>query len=225
MKKIILLLCFSLSRNIFIDAKQSQSNVKVVCSAVLIDSQYEMRKQEYIHSLKILRSFGFDPYVIESHTSGRTFLDEYSQHVIYTQTNDLRIQNKGVNEAMALKEGLKNSIFHSEDMIVKLTGRYYLKSDAFLREIENSPDIDVFIKIADNLNVVIGCFAMRCKYLKRFFEWLNFHEMELHKINIEYCMIQYVNKLWQQGVKIKFLDNLGLVANIFGMGKTELTYW
>ena len=78
------------------------TQINIVCTAALINEQYEIRKQEYINVTEKIKQFGIMPYIVESCKHGPTFLDSVSDRVWYSQTNDYSLRNKGVNEAKAL---------------------------------------------------------------------------------------------------------------------------
>ena len=89
------------------------SKIKIVCTAALIQDNYEQRKEEYIRTLTKLKEFGYETYVFESCTQGPTFLRQYCDHVCYTQTNNPLISNKGVNEARSMVVGFMHYNFES----------------------------------------------------------------------------------------------------------------
>ena len=200
-------------------------NIKLVYTSALIDKQFESRKSEYIYSINTLSSFWHKPYVIECCCKSETsFLNEYCDNVCYTQTNDARLKNKGVNEAVSLLKGLEYFKFSDDDMIVKLTGRYYFKSDKFFHLVEANPAVDAFVKQDSKGQVISGCFAMRCKYLKDMLRNMDFNKMEKERINIEFEVAQYLKKM-KQVMKIKYVNNLGVIADIFGIGVRERVCW
>ena len=109
-------------------------NINIIFTAALIDNQFEMRKSEYLYSLNRLKSWDYIPYIIES-CRRSSFFDNYSVPVCYAQVNDPNLRNKGVNEAKALQVGLDYFGFSDEDMIVKITGRYFFKMMIFFLEL------------------------------------------------------------------------------------------
>lgn len=196
----------------------------IVLTAALIDNQYESRKEEYIKALTTLRNYGFkNPHIIESICAGKTFLNDYSENVIYPNVNNFRLRNKGVNEVVSILNSLDKLHFNDEDMIVKITGRYYFISDHFLKTVESHPSIDVFAKLSPDGQVYTGCFAMRYKYFKELFRQIDVKKMEREGINVETEVANYIQKIAQpQNVRVMYLDRLDLVANIFGNGCREL---
>lgn len=206
-----------------------KSEVKILYTAALIDFNFDQRKKEYIKTLEILSSYGYtDPYIVEAIKSGPpTFLDNYSCNIAYSNINDSRLHNKGVNEARSLLEAFKILNFNDNDIVVKITGRYYFTSNEFLMLVENNPTVDAFVKTDSSAQVFTGCFALRYKYFKEFLEQLDLAKMEQEMINIEQEIAHYLKKILQiKNVKIMSIDNLNVVANVWGDGSAIHTnYW
>ena len=208
--------------------KLLKQNVKILFTAALIDNQFEMRKKEYIHSLNLLFSFGYKPYICEARKPEKTFFDEYidSDHLYYAQSNNDMLKNKGVNEVKLMRAALKHYNFDDDDMIIKLTGRYYLTTDFFIKIIEQNPDIDVIIKKNIFGSTWCGCYAMRCRYLKEMLNSFDLIATEKNMIGVESEITSYLNrKITNNELKVKFIDELHVNASIFGNGKPVMTYW
>jgi len=203
------------------------STVHIITTAALIDKKYEERKQEYIHSLTILKGWGYEPFVVESCSNGPTFLNDYSNHVLYSGTNNRLLRNKGVNELLALRAAFKKFPFDDDDIIIKLTGRYYFSDQSFLQYVQQNSTLDAFVKYDSQLDMIFtGCFALRARYFKHMIESINLQEMEDRMMNFESVVARYINNLYRKGeIKGMFLDHLGVVANIFGDGNCNLTIW
>lgn len=195
--------------------------IKFLCTAALINNQYEMRKQEYIDCLEKLINFGYQPFVVESCVQGPTFLDGYAT-VFYSQTNNPRLKNKGVNEAVSMLSSLSYFQFNDDDMIVKLTGRYYFYSDQFLKTITQHPEIDIFIKEFSDGQICTSCFAIRFKLLKEFLTHIDYNWMERNMVNIERVFARYINRCIAEGASIQKVPLFDLKVNCFGTGKCEL---
>lgn len=200
-------------------------DVHVVSTAALIDQQYEERKKEYVHSLNILASYGYTPYIVESCcTQKKSFLDRYSPHVLYTHTNNAALRNKGVNEAQSLVAACAHLPFKDTDMIVKLTGRYYFNSDSLFNIITANPHIDAFVKMDAHGQVFTGCLALSYAHFKKAFASLDTMRMEHEMINIEHEIAQYIcNNI--PAHKIMYLEFVDVTAAIFGTGQRVLTQW
>ena len=198
----------------------SHSKIRILCTAALIPNQYELRKTEYIDSLKKITQFGYPSYVVESCVQGPTFLDYYATHVFYAQTNNPTLRNKGINEALSMLACFSFFQFDDDDMIVKLTGRYCFHSDKFLKCVERNQNIDIFIKKFDDGQIFTGCFAMRYKYLKHMLEQIDYSRMEKNMINLEQEAAHYIAHL--KNVSLLEINHFDLKVNFFGTGICQL---
>lgn len=222
MKKIIIVL------TIFILSQKScLAEIRILFTAALIDLNFDERKKEYIKTLEVLDSYGYtNCYIVEAIKSdGPTFLEKHSQNVIYSNVNNSSLRNKGVNEAQSIKKALNQFKFDDNDMIIKITGRYFFTSDTFLIKVKNSPEFDAFFKTGAGEQIFTGCFALRYKYFKEFIYQLDLEVMESNMINIEWKLAQYIESLKTKNIKIMKLDQLDITANIFGNGNSALYYW
>lgn len=208
--------------NAFISIDKPET--RIVLTAALINHKYYERKKEYINAISILNRFGYNNlYIIESVRSHKTFLDDYCENVIYTNSNNFNLQNKGVNEGNAIVKSLDKLDCKDEDIVVKLTGRYYFISDSFLKTIQSNPSIDVFAKLFLDGQVFTGCFAMRYKYFKEMFSQFDYEKMEREMISIEIEVANYIRSIAKEkNARVMYLDNLDIVANVFGVGNCEL---
>jgi hypothetical protein len=199
------------------------SEIHVICTSALISQNYAMRKQEYIKSLKIIIGYGYLPYIFEScHSRSPSFFEKYTDRVCYTNSNDYQLKNKGVNEGRAIIEGFRQCRFNDDDMIVKLTGRYWFNSRDFLETVENHSEVDAFFKytgggsnnVGDPNSVITGCYAMRYKLFKEMIESFDYSTMEREMIDIERAVSAYINQMPERGYKIMRMGKLGITANI-----------
>jgi hypothetical protein len=197
--------------------------IKVLYTSALIPQQYAMRKNEYIHSINVLNNYGYSPYIVEAYQhKPPSFFEEYSNDVFYAGTHDPHIRNKGVLEALSLLAYFKKCNFNNNDMIIKLTGRYYFSDDSFFKLIENNPDKKAFIKLDQYGQVFGGCYALNYVHFKKMFEQLNVIKMENHMINLEYAVAQYIKQMDQE--EVMYVDRIGIVANVFGKGACHIMY-
>lgn len=198
-----------------IEAIETKSQLKILYTAALIPQDFELRKAEYICSLAILNQMGYGNHVYVAHVGGDTplsFFEQFCDHVIHTNTNDYRHWNKGVNEAKAMQKALKIFNFDDEDVVLKLTGRYWFNDDYVLKYIEDHPEYDVFVyqlPLSPHM-VSAGAFAMRCRYFKEFLQQLDLERMESRLISIEEEIQAYLKKLIAKGGVIAYLDTLHL---------------
>lgn len=136
----------------------------------------ENREQTYINgitnTLKLLPN-NIKPIIVENNGSRKTILDNFGIDVIYTNNNTFKGIHKGVNELMDIKEVINKYNIDDNDIIIKITGRYYPLNNTFFNLINN--EYDVFIKFfnvstekfMDN-DCVLGLYAIKCHYLKTF---------------------------------------------------------
>jgi hypothetical protein len=213
-----------------VEASEVKNNIQIVYTAALIPYKFDIRKTEYIKCLETLGRFGYGDQIYVVHSGGDTplsFFEEYSDHVIHTNTNDLRLRNKGVNEAISVLKALQSFDFDDEDILVKLTGRYLLEDDYFLKYIENHPECDAFARYLTpcdppKIKIVAGCFAMRGKYFKQCFRGFDFEKMETEEIDIEQTVQEFLQKLASENIQVAYLDSLHLTALV---GTTDLVKW
>lgn len=183
--------------------------IKIVCTSAQKVLNYEERKREYIHALSLLRDkHGFDFYLVEAIAAGPTYLNEYCNHVCYTRSNKAWLANYGVNEAVSLRIALRKFKFDPDTIIIKLTGRYTLEEDEFVRLVEQNLDADVIARIWDDGAVCTGLFAMRLKYLMDCLDNLPYQEMIKRFTPIEYAIGRYVAKIKKEGAKIVPLEKM-----------------
>lgn len=203
----------------------SQGSVKVIFTAALIDNQFEMRKHEYLFSLNQLIEFGASPFIVEACTQS-SFFDALQFPIFYPNVNNPSLKNKGVNEARLLQEALKHFEFDDNELLVKLTGRYFFSTKHFLQFVSESSDADFIVRRGNALNnttIFTGCYVAKYKYFKQFLAGLDLEKMEKEMINIEDELGQFL--LRNPQLAILFVDSLDLTANIFGTGQCQMTHW
>lgn len=139
---------------------------------------YYHRKNTYLNSItKTLSLLPSDikPIIVENNGLRQTYLDELTVKVDYTDNNSVKYYHKGVNELLDIKYIINKYDIKDDDLIIKLTGRYYTLNDDFFQKIINNYNFDAYIKFynvcalkfMDN-DCVLGMYAIRCKYLKQF---------------------------------------------------------
>ena len=193
----------------------SDTRIVIVCTAAVLDDNYEIRKQEYIQAIEKIKQFGFKPYIVESCKRELTFLDTLSDRVWYAKTNDFRLKNKGVNEAKAMLDFFEHNEFNDDDIIVKVTGRYLFIDDSFLEYIKSHVEYDAFVKdvckriiIGHQGDIFTGCFAMKHKYLIGFLKQLHLQKMEEEMACIEWELADYV--VLHKEMRTCFVEHLGM---------------
>jgi hypothetical protein len=140
----------------------------------------EFRKSTYLNSIRRTLEHipsHITPILVENNGKRETYLDGLGISVFYTENNNRPLYiHKALNELDDIKDVIKHFNIQDEDTIIKLTGRYYLYHPYFFNLVsECAQDYDVFMKFLnvssmqyDDDDCVMGLYAMRCKYLKRF---------------------------------------------------------
>lgn len=144
------------------------------------------RRTEYIIAIAnalMLLPKDIIPIIVEnSCNDGKSFLDVFKCDVLYTKDNHFEeceynkqkwLLHKGINELRDIKKVIEKYNIQDDDMIIKLTGRYLLFQDDIFQMVLKNPTRDAFLKYynvctnehTDN-NMVLGFFALRCKYFK-----------------------------------------------------------
>ena len=148
-----------------------------------IESKYgihneEHRKHTYLEcitqALRILPD-SIKPIIVENNGFRSTYLDNMGCDVVYTNNNVVNYGNKGVNELRDIKDVIRIYNIQDDDIVIKLTGRYFMMNPIFIQTIFEYPDKDAFVKFFNVCtceyvydDCVLGLYAIRCKYLKRF---------------------------------------------------------
>jgi hypothetical protein len=118
---------------------------------------YDVRKKEYMHAISTSISHfpvEINPIIVENSSVSPTYLDNFKHNeenipVLYTGNNDRNINNKGVIELFDIKDVIQHFSIKDDDIIIKLTGRYILKSPLFLNEVIKHPEVSAFVKFFD----------------------------------------------------------------------------
>ncbi len=182
----------------------------------------EMRNGEYAKSMQILSDYGYRPYVVEACQSHPPSLFEaFTRDIVCSNVNDYSLRNKGVNETRSIIEAFKYFNFDDEDMVLKLTGRYFFSSRDFLTMVEENPQIDVFVNYdyyesKPDFRMKTGCFALRGKFYKEFLRTVDLERMEKQMIDVEIEMADFIRKISREGAQIMVLDKLGITAHVGG---------
>ena len=122
------------------------------------------------------------PILVENNGQRATYLDHF-QHVgkpvpvVYTDNNKfVQFKSKGVNEMLDIKEVIRRQGIESDDILIKLTGRYRITSPTFFEEvIAQQNDYDAFVKFFgtcslqwERYDCILGCYAIRVRFLQLF---------------------------------------------------------
>lgn len=174
------------------------------------------RNEYYIAIANLLYLFPpeIQPIIVENSCVDKSCLDIFKCPVVYTQNNKPLIQgdklmHKGYNEMLDINYVIKKFNIQPEDMICKLTGRYLLFQNDFFTSVLSNPDKDCFFRqynvctyAKDDISIVMGLFALRCKYFKVF-------EYKNHDVGCEQEFREFINA-YVDPSKIVKLDKLFL---------------
>jgi len=193
--------------------------MRVIVTSALIEKRFDERKAEYSKSLSALLSFGVAPMIVECFLeSGPCFLEKYGE-VWYPGVNDPGLRNKGVNEGRAMIQALTK--LSGDEQVVKLTGRYLLKSPDFLFRASAS-ESDCVVRYDSCGQVFAGCFSMKRDVMLRMYSSFDYPKMEREMLNVEAKIADYIKK---NALREDRVVNIGLSANIFGSGdRNPLTH-
>lgn len=116
------------------------------------------------------------PIIVENNGKRETYLDNFVCDIMYTNNNKINCLNKAENELLDIKEVIKKYNIQDDDTIIKLTGRYKLLNLNFINVVkEYINTYDAFVKFFNVCtqqyvfdDCVLGLFAIKCKYLKKF---------------------------------------------------------
>lgn len=185
---------------------------------------YEHRKNRYLNNIEyVLKLIENDttikPIIIENNGFRKTYLDDLKCDICYTDNNQIYFKHKGYNELADIKYIIEKYNIQDEDTIIKLTGRYKLLDLNFIDLVKFTNNIyDTYLKFFNvctseyrNDDCVLGLFAIKCKYLKKF-------SYDLYEnLGPECCFAKYVNenidekkimKIEQLNLECNFADNL-----------------
>lgn len=197
----------------------------LLTSALIEDFSVE-REAEYKRCVETLRNYGVpreNITIVECVAMGnqKTYLEDLDVgNVFYSRTHNSRIRNKGVLEGTAMKSffQLTEPSYGQDDLVVKLTGRYWFTDPAFVNQIEqfnlSSENIDIVAQFDESKQQFrTGCFAMRYKFLRHFMETLDYTRMESNHVNIELRLAQYASMNQLVIGSVPVLGISALVAN------------
>ncbi len=145
----------------------------------------ELRKERYMTSImkniQILSSYpNVKVLIVENNGSGNTYLnvfqEQYKASILYTNYNQHNYYHKGYAEMYDIKAVIKAFELKDDDIIIKMTGRYHMVNDYFVKSIvENEEKYDAFFKFYNvclkrymHNDCILGAFALRVKHLRAF---------------------------------------------------------
>jgi hypothetical protein len=200
----------------------SKPAMKILYTSALIPRNYEQRKNEYIHSLQILKNFGFLPntYVVEAGPPTIfSFFEDYCDHIFYSSSNNVSLRNKGVNEVQSLINFCNFHDIGDDEIVIKLTGRYFFENDSFLRYVEAHPEIDAVVSSRGNASweefcLQTGCYAIKGKYFKHWLKTIDLSKLEKEMIDLEWDFTRFIQSIVTQGANVEIKDKIGVTAHI-----------
>ena len=200
--------------------------IHVMVTSAQIALRYEERKVEYLNCFRALKFYGIDPWIIEATNTDSSIFDELSDQVLYPQKHNDALKNKGVNETMSMRASLPLLPFGDDDMVVKLTGRYYLYDRTFFDIIrENDAEYDAFVCYGKNFvgpeHIFTGCFALRWKYFKQFINEMDFDRAEREYIPVEQLYAEFIET---NHIRTIIVDPLNVIAKVYFNPEWHETY-
>ncbi len=145
----------------------------------------ELRKERYLSSIlkniEILKNYHeIKIIIVENNGNGNSYLnvfqEKFNVSILYTNYNKHNFYHKGYAEMFDIKAVIKQFNIQDDDLIIKITGRYHLVTDHFIKTIvENKENYDAYFKFYNvclkcymHNDCILGAFALRAKYLKDF---------------------------------------------------------
>jgi len=110
--------------------------IHLIITTANISQNYGRRKEQYIESIERALSYSylFDSYtVLECTSKKEDYLDNYT---VYYSKVENHYPEKGLNEMQHLKAFINQSSLKTQDIIIKLTGRYILDDNSFFNKVK-----------------------------------------------------------------------------------------
>lgn len=200
--------------------------VHIILTSAIIKNQFGLRMAEYTNSIEQLRKLGIEPWIVEATNIRSSFFDTISDQVFYPQQHDdTQRSNKGLNETRSIRACLPYLDFNDDDIVIKMTGRYFLKDRYFIDTIlRTSNQYDAWGMYGKNFvaseHLFTGCFAMRWKYYKRYI-----CEMDLEREATKITALEEISAKFieENGLRFRQMDSLHLFARVFFGGETQPT--
>jgi len=156
--------------------------------------------------------------IVENNGKRRTFLDDLGVPILYTSNNSLPTTNIGTKELQDIRDCIEHFGMQDEDFLIKMTGRYILKTDSkFLHHVDelvqtrkeciirhgSYKDAQLGKPPLNDLDCITGLIGMSVKHVisipfpKTSWEW------------VEWCWAQCSNRI-DQSKKISMVE-LGIL--------------
>lgn len=193
--------------------------IQVIYTSAVIFNEFKERRKEYLLSLEALRSYQLEPWIIEATNVSHSFFDRESTQVLYPKQHDSKYSDKGINEILSIKACLSKLEFSDDDIVIKITGRYWLYDSLFIDTILQNPGYDVYVKDWKDLDKVVftGCFAMKWKCFKNYIENIDTEHMHRTGQIVEGVLAEFIK---QDSIRTLKIEKIGMIARIHGLGQT-----
>jgi len=178
-----------------------------------------VRREEYLSAITETLSHLPDtitPIIVENNGKRDTYLDHFTHHnrsvpVVYTNNNKRRLSHKGMAELLDIKEVIQEYNMSDDDVIIKLTGRYTVKSPLFFNTVIQDTETDAFVKFYDVItkkyetyDSVLGMYATKV-YLLRFWSHLT--------MNYSVPEVAFAHHIRRNAKNIREMTELDLECN------------
>jgi hypothetical protein len=182
----------------------------------------EHRQNKYMDSIQNLlllieNDTSIKPIIVENNGLRQTYLDNLKCDIVYTNNNVLNFSHKGENELLDIKDIIKQYNIQEEDTIIKITGRYKLLNLNFINLVKQN-NYDAYVKFFNvctktymHDDCVLGLFAIKCKYLRKFnYTFMKSAECEF----AEYIRKNVINiiEIQQLDLECCFADDLRILT-------------
>lgn len=143
----------------------------------------DRRKQEYFLAIANVLSMlpkNIKPIIVENSKDNESYLDVFKCDVVYTNDNSRltdgdTILHKGTRELIDIRKVIEKFNIADDAMVIKMTGRYLLFKPDFFTTVLDNPDKDAIFRPYNvctydtgDIHIVLGLFALRCKFFKVF---------------------------------------------------------
>jgi hypothetical protein len=161
--------------------------LKILFTAAITDFSNisrEERRDAYATNLQLLQQYGCEIFTVEAcQSTWPTYLDDYCDKVLYTRSNN-PLCSKSFNEMLSMKIGFDYYQWDPEELVIKMTGRYIAKTDAWISFVNEHKDADIIARVWDDklwaeYDAYTGYFAMKGKYFNEFLDWFFHHWPDL----------------------------------------------
>lgn len=189
------------------------TSLKSIYDVQDVQDRIELYKKAITTTLKYVTNYAIIPIIVENNGTRETILDLFECKVIYTNNNSKKLGHKGMNEMEDIRHVIQTCNIQDNDMIIKITGRYFPFNDTLFKEIiQNLESKDAFIKFYNvttreynKYDCILGFFALRCKYLKNFsYQGKEGAEIEFSKYIHHHIQEQRIKAIRKLGVECCF---------------------